>query len=367
LLSNVQEAGYSSAHDLFTQALEMTEQLKDEWLLGAVLGRKAFLHHAYWQGREAADAGLRAAALMQSIDPYSASYPFTYGAQCGMLWLGRLDEAAKIGAEAKALATRAGNEHARWFAGHYDSFREVAVTGDLVQFEKRRKELLEMEIAFGSGWTVLSYAYLGRAQFWRGCWDEARETLRKGAEADVQGHTAGLSDSLLFLLDAYSGDKEEAFAILQKRKGILPHAGQPNMSSSWQMLEAAVEGLAVVEGWHDVAELYPLALEAVATGNLIHAGFYGLVQTTAGISAAAGGLWEKAEEHYQTALHQAHEIPYRIEQPEVRRWYARMLAERNATGDKKKARGLLEEAILMYREIVMPRHVEIAEELMERL
>jgi len=35
----------------------------------------------------------------------------------------------------------------------------------------------------------------------------------------------------------------------------------------------------------------------------------------------------------------------------VRRWYACMLIERNAPGDKEKARELLNEAIAMYREI----------------
>jgi tetratricopeptide (TPR) repeat protein len=87
----------------------------------------------------------------------------------------------------------------------------------------------------------------------------------------------------------------------------------------------------------------------------------------AGMAAAAGGQWEKAEEHYRTALRQAHEIPHKIEQPEVRRWYARMLIDRDAPGDQDKARELLTEAIAMYREIGMPKHVEMAEALLGEL
>ena len=79
------------------------------------------------------------------------------------------------------------------------------------------------------------------------------------------------------------------------------------------------------------------------------------------MAAAAGGQWEKAEEHYRTALRQAHELPVVIEQPEVRRWYARMLIDRDAPGDREKARELLTEAIAMYRRIGMPKHVEMAE------
>jgi hypothetical protein len=91
-----------------------------------------------------------------------------------------------------------------------------------------------------------------------------------------------------------------------------------------------------------------------------------------GARTAAGEQREKAEEHYQTALRQAHELPHRIEQPEVRRWYARMLIDRDAPGDpstgsgrdRDRARELLTEAIAMYRRIGMPKHVEMAEALL---
>ena len=83
----------------------------------------------------------------------------------------------------------------------------------------------------------------------------------------------------------------------------------------------------------------------------------------------------QGEDHYQTALRQAHELPVVIEQPEVRRWYARMLIDRDGPGDpptgsgrdREKARQLLEEAIAMYRRIGMPKHVEMAEALLGQL
>ncbi len=83
----------------------------------------------------------------------------------------------------------------------------------------------------------------------------------------------------------------------------------------------------------------------------------------AGIAAACGEQWDVAQEHYETALKQAHDLPHKIAQPEVRRWYARMLLDRHADGDRDKARTLLGEAIEMYQTIGMPKHVEMAEEL----
>ena len=68
--------------------------------------------------------------------------------------------------------------------------------------------------------------------------------------------------------------------------------------------------------------------------------------------------------HYELSLRRAHEIPNRIEQPEVRRWYARMLIDRDAPGDRDRARNLLHEALGAYRQIGMPKHVEMAEELL---
>ncbi len=90
-----------------------------------------------------------------------------------------------------------------------------------------------------------------------------------------------------------------------------------------------------------------------------------LLQTGAGNAAAAGGQWGAAEEHYCTALRQAHELPHRIAQPEVRRWCARMLLDRMASGDSDRARTLLDEAIEMYEQLKMPRHVEMATEFLK--
>ena len=52
------------------------------------------------------------------------------------------------------------------------------------------------------------------------------------------------------------------------------------------------------------------------------------------------------------------------EQALGREAYARMLLDRDAPGDREKARELLTEAIAMYRGIGMPRHVEMAEALL---
>jgi hypothetical protein len=52
-------------------------------------------------------------------------------------------------------------------------------------------------------------------------------------------------------------------------------------------------------------------------------------------------------------------ISHRLEQPEVRRFYVTMLLERNAPGDQARARELLSEAVPMYSELGMAKHLEL--------
>jgi hypothetical protein len=149
--------------------------------------------------------------------------------------------------------------------------------------------------------------------------------------------------------------------MLAQHQDDLPRPGQANGWGDWESLLNTVEGLAVLGDRNEAAKLYVMTLEAIDAGVAMRWNGCTLLQTTAGVAAACGRQWKKAEEHFQTALRQAHELPHKIEQPEVRRWYARMLIDRDGPGDRDKAREMLTEAIAMYRKIGMPKHIEMAE------
>ena len=83
--------------------------------------------------------------------------------------------------------------------------------------------------------------------------------------------------------------------------------------------------------------------------------------------SGAGAQWQTAEEHYPIAPYQAQDLPHKIAQPEVRRWYAQMLLDRDAAGDRDKARTLLGEAIDQYRTIGMPKHLAMAEGMLKSI
>ncbi len=124
----------------------------------------------------------------------------------------------------------------------------------------------------------------------------------------------------------------------------------------------AVESLAVIGERDKAAALYPVLTDMIDDGSALT--WAGLTQAYAGIAAAAGERWDEAERHFETALTQAHDMPFVLAQPETRRWYAWMLIDRNEPGDRDKAAVLLKEAIRMYGAIGMPTHVALAEELL---
>jgi class 3 adenylate cyclase/tetratricopeptide (TPR) repeat protein len=358
---------YAAGSSRLAQSLEMAEQLGDQRLLGEILDQKARHHWYNAQYPEAVDAGMRAAELLRSAGDLWNLVDALWATEWSLLPLGRLDEAAKIGQELELVAASVGHLAALVHARHVRACRELMLTGDIDAYQESARDDLELARSIGHGWVSVFHMWLGLGRFWRGRWEEALQDFQEAVNLEPPGLWAGAAWGYLSLFKAYAGDSNEALAMLEQERQNLPRPGQANTLGSWTMLLAVVEGLAVLGEREEAAKLYPLVEEAIDSRALLRETGVGLLQTAAGVAAAAGRQWKKAEQHYQTALRQAHEIPVVLEQPEVRRWYARMLVDRNAPGDREKARQLLTEAIAMYRHIGMPKHVEMAEELLGEL
>jgi tetratricopeptide (TPR) repeat protein len=368
ILATAMPGNYQQSHDLFDQAISVANELGDERVLGPILHRKAQWHNIHWQAMEAVDAGRRGCELSCAARNLYEAADSLAAAEYGFTVLGRIDEAIEIRAEVESLAARSGNDIARWMSHGNSSIREFITGADLARIEDSMSAHLEFTRSTALPMMLaVDYTHLGTTQFLSGKWEEAQKNFREGADIAFLAAFYGLSLGALFRFLAYAGDKETALGMLPQMKDIMPQPGQPAYVGAWTTLKSTVEGLVMLGEWDEAAKLYPLTLEAISTGNLIYWSWDNLVQTIAGIAAMAGHQWDKAAEHYEIAVRQAHEMPFRIEQPEVRRWYARMLIERNAPGDKDKARTLLTEAIEMYRDIGMPKHLDMAEKLMNRI
>ena len=154
-------------------------------------------------------------------------------------------------------------------------------------------------------------------------------------------------------------------AVFEASRGRLPKPGEENPGGSLFLMTMAIEALTHLGQRDQAATLYPLTKELVDSGSMVLlAPGAPLIEKFVAIGAMAAERWGEAASHFEKALSQAEKLSHRLEQPEVRRWYARMLLDRDASGDREKARELLGAALTAYKELGMPRYVEMVEALL---
>jgi tetratricopeptide (TPR) repeat protein len=164
-------------------------------------------------------------------------------------------------------------------------------------------------------------------------------------------------------MKCYAGH-DDAMRVLNDSFDDVERIGAVRSPGGWWGLVIVAEGLAVLGESTLLAKLYPRIREAASTEMVSSFAGFQQFKKVGGLAAAGIGKYDEAESFFRNALEEAERIPIKLEQPEIRRWYAKMLIERNAAGDRDKARELIEEAIDEYRSLGMPRHLEMAKELL---
>ena len=356
-----------AADDMLSQSLVMAEALGDPRAHGDALWASAYNHFYCMRSPEQGEFAQRAAELLQAAGDLWNMAEMLCIFQLASVWGGRLDAVAQFEEQTETLPRRLGHTGAEFYAVWVRGLRDWLVAADLDRLEASCRHGIEVCARANIPWGFLFETLLAMASLWRGRWVEARDRAQAAVSQEPPGFAVGARRSILFVCECRLDHKDAALALLEEWRTGLPRTGRLNTLGAWLLLLGVIEGLAVLREREAAAELYSLALEAIETGTLLSWIGHRLFQTVAGIAAASGGQWEQAETHYQTALKQAHEIPFRSEQPEVRRWYAQMLLDRNAPGDRDKARTMLGEAVEMYQAIGMPRHLEMAREMLKSL
>ena len=277
------------------------------------------------------------------------------------MYVGQLSEVRRIDEELEPLASRVGHVGGVCFNRMCRAWRELLTSGDLDTGVDTARSQGEYEQQVGFGWRMMSLRLLGTALMWRGDWSEAHRTFQETASLERETVFVHAGSSALLLARVQSGDASGAAELRQVELAAGSH--DANFVGTWDQLLNVVEGLAILGDYDRAATLYPLVAQGLETGAVL-----GLNsrrwQMVAGIAAGAGEHWDAAQEHFETALRQAHELPHKIAQPEVRRLYAQMLIDRNGPGDRDKARVLLGEAIEQFERIGMPKHLEMAERML---
>jgi tetratricopeptide (TPR) repeat protein len=362
-LAGHREAGVA----MINQALVIADELGDARLKGVALYGKAIDCYAYMRPREMLEVCIQAKEhLSDSTDGWLLT-------DCAIFYvsalfaLGRFDDVAKACAEVGPLADRLGNVPAVVSLDRDRNSARLISKGTIGEWlDSARRDLEACNRIRNPALSAGALSFLGVAEMWRGNWDDAMAHFKEGAAREPAGPLGG-NWVLVALGNAYDGRNEEALAMLDRRRGEFAELHQQNSASAWMVMLTGVEVFFLAGERQAAADLYPLVIGAIRTGQLYRPYDYRLLETVAGIAATAARNWDSAERHFSEALRIAEELPHRIEQPEVRRFHAQMLIERGSSGDKDRARALLQEAIRAYRQLAMPRHRKIAEGLLRTL
>jgi TolB-like protein len=274
---------------------------------------------------------------------------------------GDFDSVDKYVAEIEPLVEREGNLGAKIHCDANSCIVAMA-RGNLDAAVVRAQEGAELCEAHGFPWISFDFAWLGMVQLWRGDWDGARGYFDRVLSQHLKA-SAHYGAEPAFALAGLATMADASASTLFDEGYPTPLMDEDNGIGPWLWCMAKIEAGVLLGHHEDAASLYPNVVQLLAEGTRVTWGL-GLTEKFAGIAAAAGKDWPAAEKHFQTAIKQAEDMPHRLDQPEVRRWYARMLQDRNATGDQERARELLDEARTLYEQLGMPRHIEMVGEML---
>jgi tetratricopeptide (TPR) repeat protein len=346
------------ADNALREAERITSALSDQALAGELAGDRLLVNFQFLRLKEAAANGdnLR----REDVSPWEHTIKLQILVQT-YLFLGKMDDAAKVAGELKPLASRIGQSYTIARSLIIDAWVEFGAKPDLDRLDATLRETFKSDPKVPAVfWDAFSSSQLSLIDFRRGDWAQALEHAETSNELEGQTSRRGIGVGTLFRQLAYCGDHARALAILEQKRSWLPSAGEPNTIGSWWMLALAIEGLFVMRDCSKAAELYPLAQQLLETGAVVLWPIFRFTQTVAAMAAAAAEQWQTAEAHFQTARRQAEQIPHRLEQAEIHRFHAMMLLARAASGDYERARQLIIDSSESYRCIGMRSHAEIA-------
>ena len=348
---------FRSSLALLQEAEAIGARLQQPKLTMELLDARVHLHYPYMQLPQTVEVGGSAVSMRHERGELYDACDDYWAIMLASYTMGRLNEALEVSQTLEALATRVGHLPGRWNVRCVRTLVEFVTRGDLIRSETMARADLEAAASTNPVWRSFNHMMVGLVRFYAGDWSTARSEFDAAVRHDPKSFTDGVFPSTWLLAQAYAGDPD-TLGRLKTNASSLMTLPDENPHGAWERLQNVVEGLAVLNQAHETAALYPLVLKAIEKGAVLSYSTR-LWQMVAGIAAAAAGHVDAAREHFETALGQADELPHRVAQPEIRRWYAQAMLDAGAYSDRDKARALLGEALEQYQVLGMPRHVEI--------
>jgi class 3 adenylate cyclase/tetratricopeptide (TPR) repeat protein len=357
---------HATAKGMFDQARSLADQVGDERALADVLHMQTIHHFGYAEFLDGVSAGLRAAEVFDregalwDLCSVQAFVIYQDGA------LGSREQAIRLADKTMAIAQRLGHLGAIFVLLLYRA-REAVTLADLDSLETLGPQMVDVCERGSLPWLYVGHLSLGLAAHWRSDAERAEAELRRAVELEPAGAYSGSSTSILARHLAHSGRAEEVLAMYQSARPTLPSPDLVNSHGAWNRLFGLVEALYLCGFRDDAAMLSPLVEEALERGPDWISFDGRLVRTRAGVAAAAGGRWVAAERHFAVAQQHAKRMRNLLEETDLHRLRARMLLDRDSTGDRARAAELLREALTSYRRWGMPSYAAETERMLREI
>ena len=354
---------YVAATATFDQARSLAEQVGNQRAMADVLHMQSIHHLGYAELVEGVRVGVRAAEVFEQE---SALWDLC-SVQGFVIYedgnRGSREQAARLADKTLGIAQRLGHLGAEYLV-LIDRARRAVMLGDLPQVEALGPQIVDIGERGSLPWRFVGHLYLGLAAHWRGNTEQAEAELRKAVELEPPGAFAGVSAAVLAGHLAHHGRADEVIELLESARSGLPSLEVASGIGSWNGMLGFVEALYLCGLYEEAAALAPLierALEVLGRSYITPDGR--LVETRAGIAAAAARRWEEAERYFAIAREVAAQMFNRLELADLNRLHARMLLDRGDPGDHARAAEMLQEALSAYRTFGMPAYATEAERL----
>ncbi|HVD81341.1 MAG TPA: AAA family ATPase [Propionibacteriaceae bacterium] len=358
---------YAAAVAMFDQARALAEQVGNERALADVLHMQTAHHFGYAEFAKGVSVGLRAGKVFEQeralwdLCSVQAFVIYEDGS------LGSREQSSSLADKTLGIAERLGH-HGAAFLVLMDRIRQAAMLCDLPQVEVLGPQILDIGERGGLPYRYIGHVYLGLAAHWRGNAERAEAQLRNAVELEPPGAFAGQSGSLLARHLAYQGRADEVMGLFEsaQSQSKLPRLDRVNGIGSWSCMLGFVEAFYLCGLYEQAASLAPLVEGLRELGGRWITYDGRLLETRAGLVAAATRRWEEAEREFAIASDIAEQMSNRLELADLRRLHARMLLDRGSNGDYAPAAEMLEEALSAYRTFGIHAYAADAERLLSQ-
>jgi tetratricopeptide (TPR) repeat protein len=359
-------AGFvEQAEERFQEAESIARESGDDRALGRVLWGRTISNWSNARLPEAIDSGTRAIALLRRANDQWTLVDALAWTSFPLEFSGHRRAGEELAEEAVELGARLGHHGGEILARRGVALSLALADADLDVLERIANYDLERFESIRSPWVSQSHAWLASLLILRGELDGALQCAERAIALEPPSAFTGFGWCYKFLSRAFGQDVEVCRELLEEIRGGLPVPGERATIGRTSMLVFAADGC-VVAGLHDeAATLYPLVAERA---DLFPISLFDLVltQRIAGMAAAVSERWDDAERHFVAALHQAEGFPNRLDEPQVKQWFGKMLLDRGRPQDKARGREMLDSAVEGYTRIRMPIHAAMARQVLAR-